>query len=193
MIRWGLWISAGLVLGAIVHLLTILWLPTVATQNAWARINELDALGKMVVFDDIAPGAANPLSLDPEIVYATCQFDLSEGPGVLSGPLTEDFWSIGVFDSSGVAVYSTTNRSGVGQSLEMGIFNAAQTRLLAEQQFEIQEGLLIVESPVNDVFVIVRLAPPHRAMRARYREILAGLRCGHIDDPAVTSGRRAQG
>lgn len=193
MIRWGLWISAGLVLGVIIHLLIILLLPVVATQNAWAQINALDALGKVVVLDDIVPGEPNPLSLDPEIVYATCQFDLSEGPGVLSGPLTGDFWSIGVFDSSGTAVYSTTNRSGVGQTLELGIFNQAQTRLLAEQQFEIQEGLLIVEALQNDVFVIVRLAPPHPAMRARYREILAGLRCGHIYDPAVTSGTPAQG
>lgn len=189
MIRWGLWIAAGLVLGIIIHLLIILWLPSVASQNAWAKINELDALGKVVVLDDVAPGAPNPMSLDPEIVYAICQFDLAEGPGVLSGPLTSDFWSIGVFDSSGVAVYSTTNRSGVGQTLEMGIFNQAQTRLLAEQQFEIQEGLLIVEAPRNNVFVIVRLAPPYPAMRARYREILAGLRCGHIDEPSVTSDR----
>ncbi len=38
MIRWVLWIAGGLVLGGIVHLVSIMWLPRTATQDAYARL-----------------------------------------------------------------------------------------------------------------------------------------------------------
>ena len=187
MIRVVLWSLAGLALGLVVHLVIILSLPLFAINNVWTNIIELDAFGRVIVLDQPAPGEPNPLGLDPELSYAICQFDLSEGPGVFSGKLPADFWSVGIFDRDGIAVYSTTNRSGVGQSLELGLFNAAQTRLLAEQQFEIEEGLLIVEAPQDEVFVVIRLAPPHPAMRGRYKQALSELDCGHIDDPDAIS------
>lgn len=188
MIRWSIWIAAGVVVGLILHLVLVLILPGIAARNAWEDVSELNALAKVVVLEQPAVGTADPLGLDPEVVYAVCQFDLSQGPGVFDGTLPEDFWSIGIFDRRGVAVYSTTNRAGIGTQLQLGIFNPAQTRLLAEQQFEIDEGLLIVESPGNDIFAVVRLAVPQPAMRKRYAEALATLECGHLEDPDVISG-----
>ena len=38
MIRWLLWLAAGLVLGGIVHLVMVLYLPRAATQDAYARL-----------------------------------------------------------------------------------------------------------------------------------------------------------
>jgi len=78
-------------------------------------------------------------------------------------------------------LYSTTNRDGIGQTLDLGLFNAAQTRLLAQQQFDVPEGLLIVESPKDDVFVLVRLAVPHPAMRERFAQALAAIDCGNME------------
>jgi hypothetical protein len=77
-------------------------------------------------------------------------------------------------------LYSTTNRDGIGQTLDLGIFDPAQTRLLAEQKIDISPGLLIVESRTDQVFVIVRLAPPHPSMRARYEAQLERLACRNI-------------
>jgi uncharacterized membrane protein len=187
MIRWSLWIVGGVVLGLILHLALILSLPVFAARNVWDQVTALDALGKAVVLEHPEPGAPNPLGLDPEMSYAICQFDLSKGPGVFAGILPDDYWSVGIFDRQGIAVYSTTNRSGVGTSLQLGIFNPSQTRLLAEQQFEIEEGLLIVEAPHNDVLAVVRLSPPHRFARPRYDAALKALRCDHRDDPDVIS------
>jgi len=180
MIRTLLWIFAGVLLGGVIHILVILALPSFATQDLWSRISALDAMDKAVVLEVPKPGEPNPLRLDPNMAYAVCQVDLSSGPGVVSGTLPDAFWSLAVYNRSGAVLYSTTNRDGVGQNLDLGIFNPAQTRLLAQQQLDITEGLLIVESPQNDVFIVVRLAPPHPAMKARYEEALADLDCGNI-------------
>ena len=69
---------------------------------------------------------------------------------------------------------------GVAFVVDLGLFNPAQTRLLAEQKLDVAEGLLIVEAQQDDLMVVVRLAPPHPAMRARYEKALAGLKCGNL-------------
>lgn len=189
MIRFLLWCVAGVIVGFIVHLAAIIALPLVTTNQVWASVEALDAWGRVVALEHPKVGDPNPLGLDPEIAYAVCQFDLAQGPGVFAGELPSDFWSLGIFNDKAVAIYSTTNRSGVGNSLELGIFNAAQTRLLAAQQFEIEEGLLIVESNQDALFAIVRLAVPHPVMRARYEAALSELQCGHIDVLDVTFER----
>src|SRR5690606_28931435 len=126
----------------------------------------------------IGPGDPNPLRLDPELSYGVCQIDLSQGPAYLSGVLPDAFWSVALYNEAGVVTYSTTNRDGIGQTVEMGIFNAAQTRLLAQQQIDIAEGLLVVESTTDNLFVVVRLSPPHEAMRTRFEAELAEISCG---------------
>jgi len=178
MIRTLLWLLGGVLLGGIIHLVVILALPLLAEQNVWTRVAGLDADNRMTILPPVAAGAPNPLHLDPDIIYGLCRLDLTQGPAYLSGVLPEAFWSVALVDRAGTITYSTTNRDGIGQTLEMGIFNAAQTRLLARQQIDIEEGLLVIESPSDAIFALVRLAPPHEAMRARFAEKLAAVRCG---------------
>jgi len=180
MIRTLLWILAGLLLGGIIHIVVILSLPLFATHDVWSRITELRATDKAVVLPAATPGAPNPLRLDPEMTYAVCQLDLEFGPGVVNAVMPNAFWSVAIYNRSGAVIYSTTNRDGIGQTLDLGIFNPAQTRLLAEQQLDVNEGLLIVESQSDDVFVVVRLAPPQPAMRKRYEAALGQIFCGNF-------------
>ena len=178
MIRTLLWLVGGLILGGIIHITAILTLPLLAEETTWSRVSALEANNRMLVLDRVAQGDPNPLHLDPELSYGLCQIDLGEGPAYLNGVLPDAFWSVAVYDRNGVVIYSTTNRDGIGQTVDMGIFNAAQTRLLAQQQIEIAEGLLIVEAPANKLFVLVRLSPPHEAMRARFEQELSEITCG---------------
>ncbi|MEQ1769148.1 MAG: DUF1254 domain-containing protein [Devosia sp.] len=180
MTRTLLYIFAGLLLGLAVHLIVILVLPSVAANGTYDRISAIAQPGKMTLIDGPAVGSANPMRLDPDLSYAVCRLDLSSGPGVVSGTLPRAFWSVAVFDGRGTVIYSTTNRDGIGQVLDLGIFNPAQTRLLAEQQIDIEQGLLIVEAHSDDVFVLVRLAPAQPVMRARYEEQLGRLGCGNL-------------
>ncbi len=178
MIRTLLWLVGGLILGGIIHITVILTLPLLAEETTWSRVSALEANNRLLVLDRVAQGEPNPLHLDPELSYGLCQIDLGEGPTYLNGVLPDAFWSVAVYDRNGVVIYSTTNRDGIGQTVDMGIFNAAQTRLLAQQQIDIAEGLLIVEAPTNELFVLVRLSSPHEAMRARFEQELSEITCG---------------
>lgn len=180
MIRTLLWIVGGLVLGGIIHITVILLLPALSGGSIFAQIAAMGALNRPIVLAAPQPGEPNPLRLDPELVTALCQIDLRHGPGVVAGTLPQAFWSVVIYDRAGTAIYSTTNRDGIGQIVDVGLFNPAQTRLLAEQKIDVAEGLLIVASSGDDVYAVVRLEPPHPAMRARYAEQLRGLTCGNI-------------
>ena len=179
MIRALLWLVAGVVLGGIIHIIVILMLPTLAEQSVWTRVAAIDADNRMAILPPIKAGEPNPLVLDPELVYGLCRVDLSKGPAYIRGTMPDAFWSVALFNPSGIVAYSTTNRDGIGQTLDLGIFNAAQTRLLAQQQLDVAEGLLVVESPVDKLLVLVRLAPPHQVMRARFGEALSAVTCGN--------------
>lgn len=178
--RYIVFLIAGVLLGVIIHISVILALPMVATHTVWSRIAAIAPENRIVVLPSPAPGVANPLQLDPGLEYAVCRVNLAAGPGEISGTLPDAYWSLAIFDPSGRVIYSTTNRDGIGQNLNLGIFNPDQTHLLAEQRLDIADGLLIIESPGDDVFVVVRLAPAHEAVRARSAQALARIACGNI-------------
>ncbi|KFL29373.1 hypothetical protein JP75_21660 [Devosia riboflavina] len=178
MTRVILWLLGGVLLGGIIHILVILTLPLLAEETTWSRVSALEARNRMLILPQVEAGKPNPLGLDPELVYGLCQVDLAEGPAYLRGMLPDAFWSLALFNEAGAVIYSTTNRDGIGQTVDLGIFNAAQTRLLAQQQLDIEEGLLVVEAPADHLFVLVRLSPPHEVMRTRFAERLAAVQCG---------------
>lgn len=178
MTRLILWLLGGALLGGIIHILVILTLPMLADETTWSRVSAFEAKNHMLILPEVEAGKPNPLQLDPELVYGLCQVDLSDGPAYLRGTLPDAFWSLALFNEAGAVIYSTTNRDGIGQTVDLGIFNAAQTRLLAQQQLDIEEGLLVVEAPSDRLFVLVRLSPPHEVMRKRFAERLSAVRCG---------------
>lgn len=180
MVRTALYVFGGVLLGLAIHLVVILILPAMAANTLTGRLQSLASLDTVALIPAAAPGTANPLRLDPELDYAICRLDLRSGPGEVQGTLPLAFWSVGIYDTTGTVIYSTTNRDGIGQTLDLGIFDPGQTRLLAEQKIDVAAGLLIVEAKTDDVFVVVRLAPPQPVMKDRYAAQLSKLSCRNL-------------
>ena len=179
MIRALLWLVAGLVLGGIIHIVVILTLPSLAEETLWTRLETIDTSRGIAILSPIEAGQPNPLGLDPELSYGLCRIDLRAGPAYLRGILPDAFWSVALINPAGIVTYSTTNRDGIGRTLDLGIFNAAQTRQLAQQQLDVAEGVLVVESGSDDLYAVLRLAPPHEALRSRFEAALANVRCSN--------------
>jgi uncharacterized membrane protein len=180
MVRAGLYLLGGVLLGLLIHVVVILILPELAPNGVAKRLAQLGQVEKTVLLGDVTAGAPNPLRLDPELTYAICRLDLRAGPGELSGTLPLGFWSVAIYDPAGTVIYSTTSRDGGGAALDIGLFDPGQTRLLAEQKIDVDSGLLIVESQTDDIFLVARLAPPQPAMRERYKALLSRLNCHRL-------------
>jgi uncharacterized membrane protein len=178
--RLLLWLLAGVVLGVAIHITVILSLPALATDTLWSRVAAPLQPNQVELLPAVAPGAPNPLGLDPLLSYAVCRINLAAGPGVVNGTLPDAAWSIAVFDPDGTVIYSTTNSQALGKTLNVGIFDADQTRLLAEQKIDIADGLLIVGADREEVLVVVRLEPPQPAVRARLDQTLSRIKCSNM-------------
>ena len=116
--------------------------------------------------------APNPLQLDPPLSYAVCRVNLCRAGGHQRHAARCVLVARHIRPPA-PSIYSTTNRDGIGQNLNLGIFNADQTHLLAEQQIDVADGLLIVELNDNEVFVVVTA----RAAPRRPCEALSKQRC----------------
>ena len=180
MTRFILWTLGGLLFGLMIHLVVILNLPHFASHDLWNRMATRTEPGEIVLLDAVAAGSDNPLGLDPAFAVAVCRLDLSDGPGMVYGQLPDAFWSVSVFDTDGIAVFSTTHRAAADNTLNLGIFSPAQTYLLAERDIADLGDLLVVESKGNDIFITVRLAPPHAALLESYRDTLKDLFCRNL-------------
>lgn len=179
MVRLALWALAGLVLGGIIHLSVILLVPSFAERDAWARLSTITKNQAFVTLDQGEQNLASSLQLDPALAYGVCQFDLAEGPIFIDGKMPHSFWSIAIAARDGRVIYSTTSRAGSGDEIKIGVFNPAQSLLLAEEGLDIGQGFLIVNAPSNQFIAIVRLWPEHEAVRPRYNQALEQIRCTH--------------
>jgi uncharacterized membrane protein len=93
MVRTGLYVMAGILLGLMIHLVVILILPRISENAAYTQIAAIKALNKTTLVRMPVAGEPNPLHLDPDLSYAVCQLDLSGGPGEVTGTLPLAFWS----------------------------------------------------------------------------------------------------
>ena len=106
MIRWVLWLLAGVLLGGVVHLATILLLPRTATRDAYARIEPIVPVNSFTLLP--APQSDNaPLPfMDPAFATSVCRYDLSNGWLKLTAPVSQAYTSVTFYTRTGVGTGS---------------------------------------------------------------------------------------
>ena len=94
MIRIALWLLGGVLLGGIVHLTTVLWLPDLATQDAYSRLAPITKLNAVTALPPAVPNTAPMPLMDPAFASAACRYDLSSGPLKLTVPVSQSYTSV---------------------------------------------------------------------------------------------------
>ena len=108
---------------------------------------------------DVRPGAEALPDLDPAMKHATCRFQLSEGPVLFDASIPVPFWSIGLFNAAGEAVYSLNNRTAGAERLSMLVLTTEQLSILRENPPENLEDLIVIETeePISGFALLTRL------------------------------------
>lgn len=89
MIRWALWLIAGLILGGVVHFATVLLLPRTATRDAYARLEPITPVNTFKLLPAPQPDQAVIPFMDPAFATAVCRYDLSRGSLKLTAPVSQ--------------------------------------------------------------------------------------------------------
>ena len=146
------------IIGALVHLVTILAIPSLAMRDAFARLAPLGPVNATIALERPGPLSRQTPYGDPAIASAFCRFDLSNGPvRVTAHFVRSGFASLSFHTRTGSVFYALTDKAAVRGQLEALILTAAQLRVVAakDNEDEPSQELRIVSS-TDEGFALVR-------------------------------------
>ena len=177
MIRWILWTLAGVLLGGIVHLGTVLVLPRTASRDAYARLTPITPVNAFALIPEPTPETAPLPFMDPAFAAAVCRYDLSSGPMKLSAPLSQAYTSVTFYTRYGVAYYGINDRAAGRRSIELDLMTTPQRDALPEEEDVTAADRLIIESPTTTGLIVVRALSPEPGLMPMARAALQRAQC----------------
>jgi uncharacterized membrane protein len=185
MIRVLFTIMAGVLLGGVVHLVSVLALPRIATQDAYSRLEPITKLNAVTPLPPADPGNNLMPYMDPAFATAVCRYDLSSGPIKLAVPVSQAYTAVSFYTRSDTAYYGINDRSAGRKVIELDLMTEAQHAALPEDEDVTAADRLIIDSPDGAGAGLARRSVLQGADRAAGRE--AG-RAG-ADQALIESGR----
>lgn len=167
----------GLVLGGIVHLLTILAMPQLALDNAFTRLAKLGPANTVHFVPDPTPVEAVLPRTDPAFVTAICRYNLNVGALKLRVPTTADYTSVSFYTRQGLAFYSLNDHAAGQRTIELQLMTPSQRAALPEDEEITRADRLIVESPTTEGVVLVRAFVREPGIRTKVRERISAVNC----------------
>jgi uncharacterized membrane protein len=177
MIRLLLWILGGTLLGGIVHLATVLILPSLASQDAYSRLAPIAPVNAVAPLP--LPSAENALIpfLDPAFAMAVCRYDLTDGPMKLTVPVSQAYTSVSFYTRSDVAYYAINDRAAGRRVIELDLMTSDQRNDLPGDEEVTAADRLIVESPTNTGLIVIKALAPELGLLPAARRAVSGARC----------------
>ena len=177
MIRLAFTIIAGVLLGLIVHLVAVLALPRIATQDAYSRLTPLTKLNAVTQLPVADPSNAPMPFMDPAFAIAICRYDLSGGPIKLTVPVSQAYTSVSFYTRNEVAYYAINDRSAGRRLIELDLMTEAQHAELPEEEDVTSADRLIIDSPTETGLIVMKALAPEPGLMPQAQASLAASRC----------------
>jgi uncharacterized membrane protein len=175
--RWLLWTLAGILLGGIVHLATILVLPRTASQDAYTRLSPITPVNAMTPLPRPTPGKALLPYMDPAFAVAVCRYDLANGPMKLTAPVSQAYTSATFYTRLGVAYYGINDRAAGRRTIELYLMTTPQHDAMPEEADVTAADRLIIESPTTTGLIVLRALSPEPGLMPMAQASVNGARC----------------
>jgi uncharacterized membrane protein len=177
MIRWLLWILGGILLGGIVHLGSVLLLPSTATRDAYDRLVPIAPVNSIVQLPAPTPEKTALPFMDPAFSAAVCRYDLSSGSLKLTTPVTQAYTSVSFYTRHGVAYYAINDRAAGRRVIELDLMTTEQHNQMPEEEDVTAADRLIVDSPTPTGLIVIRALAPEPGLVPAVRNLLARAQC----------------
>jgi uncharacterized membrane protein len=154
--RWPFFLASGVLIGCVLHIVSLLAVPVLAPRDAYTRLQALGAENTSALLDMSDPEKSLPF-LDPAFMYAVCRFNLSAGPVRVRVPLASQYVSMSFHSRNGAAFFSLNDRSALGTVLDVEMRDENDE---ASKALPLGAGTISVTSPEPVGFVLVRAFAP---------------------------------
>ena len=177
MIRLLLWLLGGSLLGGIVHLATVLVLPSLATQDAYSRLAPITRVNAVTPIPAPSPDSAAMPFMDPAFATSVCRYDLSDGPLKFTVPVSPAYTSVSFYTRAEVAYYAINDRAAGRRVIELELMTTEQRNDLPGDEEITAADRLIVESPTTTGLILIKALAPEAGLLPAARTALAAARC----------------
>ena len=194
MIRFAFTILAGVLLGGVVHLVSVLALPRIATQDAYSRLTPITTLNAVIQLPPADPANTLMPYLDPALAVAVCRYDLSGGPLKLKVPVSQAYTSVSFYTRSELAYYAINDRSAGKKVIELDLMTEAQHEALPEDEDVTAADRLIIDSPTETGLIVMKALAPEPGLMPQAQASLSAATCAPQTEPPAKAeaprGRR---
>jgi len=177
MIRLIFTILGGIVLGGIVHLVSVLALPRIASEDAYSRLAPSLPLNTVAALPEATPADAPMPYMDPAFASVACKYDLSKGPIKLAVPVSQAYTSVSFYTRGDVAYYAINDRSAGRKVIELDLMTPQQKAALPEDEDITSADRLIIESPGTTGLIVMRALAPEPGLMPQAKAALASATC----------------
>jgi uncharacterized membrane protein len=184
MIRLLFTIIAGVLLGGVVHLVSVLALPRIATQDAYSRLTPMTRLNTVTPLALADPNNAPMPFMDPAFAVAICRYDLSGGALKLTVPVSQAYTSVSFYTRNEVAYYAINDRSAGRKVIELDLMTVEQHGQLPEDEEVTAADRLIIDSPTTTGLIVLKALAPEPGLMPQARASLAASRCTLQTEPS---------
>jgi uncharacterized membrane protein len=192
MIRLLFTVIAGVLLGLIVHLVSVLALPRIATQDAYSRLSPITKLNAVSVLPAADPTNTLMPFLDPAFAVAVCRYDLSSGSLKLTVPVSQAYTSVSFYTRNELAYYAINDRSAGKKVIELDLMTEAQHNDLPEDEEVTAADRLIIDAPTSTGLIVMKALAPEPGLMPQAQATLAASRCSvQSEPPAKQAGAPA--
>jgi uncharacterized membrane protein len=192
MIRLLFAIIGGILLGGVVHLVSVLALPKIATQDAYSRLSNVTKLNTVTALPLSEPSTELLPFMDPAFALAVCRYDLSGGPIKLAVPVSQSYTSVSFYTRSDVAYYAINDRSAGRRVIELDLMTEAQHAELPEDEDVTAADRLIIDAPENTGLIVLKALAAEPGLMPQAQASLAAANCAVQTEPPAktTPGKR---
>jgi uncharacterized membrane protein len=177
MIRLVLWLLGGVLLGGIVHLATVLILPSMATQDAYSRLSPMTTVNAVTAIAPPSPENAAMPFMDPAFAVSVCRYDISDGPLKFSVPVSQAYTSVSFYTRTDVPYYAVNDRAAGRRMIELDLMTTDQRNELPDNEEITAADRLIVESPTTTGLIVIKSLAPEPGLLQAARGALAAAQC----------------
>jgi uncharacterized membrane protein len=171
--RWPFFLLSGVLIGFILHIVSLLAVPVLAPRDVYNRLRALGPENTPIMLDTSDPARSLPF-LDPAFVHLACRFNLAAGPVSLRIPLASSYVSMSFHSRDGTAFFSLNDRSALGTVLDAEMRDENDE---ASKALPLGAGTISVTSPGDIGFVLVRAFAPSPSGVAALKEYLSKAVC----------------
>jgi len=185
------WAIATLLIAGVVHIVSVLLMPSVAPRDAYVRLAEAAKTAEttpsgVALLPATGPGAETLPFEDPSFAEGVCVFDLSKGLLRVRAPADgEDYLGISFHAMAGRIFHAMTDRSAIKGKIDIVVGDARQIEALeAEDDGETPIQEIRLTAPTKRGFVLIRSFAKRGSDQERARQRLRSVSCESFEPSA---------